>query len=247
MAHIDLTQASEAYVLKGRGEIMEKLRMMEKNKTILNAAPVGEAGGLTTTIIKLVPEKGFLALDPSPQQELNQKLLNAKGVVFSAQLNGVETQFKADKLIDARLQGQAVLAAPIPTAVYWLQRRKLYRVPIPHYMMVKCKVPLPNEEIAEFTVLNVSLMGLALLDKAGHFRLWGRVGQVFENCRLYLQGFEEETFALEIRNKLDTASINERDTSMRVGFEFKNISRSFEPKLQKFMYEVERELKTSGL
>jgi c-di-GMP-binding flagellar brake protein YcgR len=244
MTNNEIEQSPEAFTLKGKGEIMEKLRVMEKSKTLLTVEPKRGGGGMATTIVRLVAEKGFIALDPSPDASVNQRLLGAGTLLFAAQVNGVETQFSVDKLIDARLQGQTVLAAPIPTAMFWLQRRKLYRITVPRYMGVKCRMPLPNEQLAEFPVLNVSLTGLAILDKAGHFRMWGRVGHVFDDCRLYLSGFEDEIFSLELRNKLDTSIGNERDSGVRVGFEFKETSRSFEPKLQKFMYEAERELKT---
>lgn len=244
MANNEIEQSSEAFTLRGKGDIMEKLRAMERNKTLLTLEPRGGGGGMATTIVKIVPEKGFIALEPSQDGGLNQRLLGAGALNCVAQVNGVETQFAIDRLIDARLQGQTVLAAPIPVAMYWLQRRKLYRISIPRYMGVKCRISLPNEEIAEFTVLNVSLTGLAILDKLGYFRMWGRVGHVFENCRLYLSGFEDEIFSMELRNKLDTSVGNERDSGVRVGFKFKETNRSFEPKLQKFMYEVEREMKT---
>ena len=50
-------------------------------------------------------------------------------------------------------------------------------------------------------MLNISLMGLALLDRSGRLEYWGRVGQVFSNCRLLLDDFRDEPVSLEIRNK----------------------------------------------
>lgn len=228
----------ETYSLRGKGEILEKLRLMEKQKTLLTAVPGGESSGFLTTIVKIIPEKGLVALDISANQRLNERLLSAQGIAFSAQVEGIVARFVVERCSEATLGGQPVFAIPIPQSLYWLQRRRYYRIDIPYARVVKCHVPLPSGQIGEFPVLNVSLLGLALMDRVGHFADGVEIGDVFVICKLDLPGLSNEQFALEVRNKLETAA-DAHHTGLRVGFAFQGTSRNFEVQMQKFMYELE--------
>lgn len=231
-------QLFDTYTLTGKGEILEKLRMMEKHKILLTALASGESSGFLTTIVKVCPEKGLLALDPSANKSLNNRLLGADGVSFTAQVNGVTSRFSVSKIGEATLNGQSVFAVPIPESLFWLQRRRFYRVPIPYSMIVKCQIPLEGGEIGEFGVSNLSLRGLALIDRSDRIGRSIEIGHVFQNCRLDLPIFGAEQFALELRNKLETAA-DVHHTGLRLGFAFHGISRNFEIHMQKFMYELE--------
>lgn len=238
MTQEDQKELFESYNLKGKGEILEKLRLMEKHKVLLTAVPSGESSGFLTTIVKLIPEKGLMALDVSGNKNLNDRLLEAKGLTFSAQVDGISARFVVEAINEATLNGQSVFAVPIPTSLYWLQRRRYYRVPIPYSMTVKCLVPLAEGKMGEFSVLNVSLHGLALMDRYGQFDRDLEVGQVFTDCKLDLPGLSDEHFALEVRNKLVTAA-DAHHTGLRVGLAFRGTTRSFEIHMQRFMYELE--------
>jgi c-di-GMP-binding flagellar brake protein YcgR len=244
MTQSDHKTLFETYSLKGKGEILEKLRMMEKYKILLTAVPAGENNGFLTTIVKVIPEKGMVALDVSANASLNKQVSGAEGITFSAQVDGIVARFAADRCVEATLNGQSVFAIPIPQSLYWLQRRRCYRVAIPYSKSVKCHVPLASGQIAEFSVLNVSLFGLALMDRMGHFTGGVEVGDVFVSCKLDLPGFADERFALEVRNKLETAA-DAHHTGLRVGCAFRGQSRNFEIQMQKLMYELEIQKKQS--
>lgn len=238
MTQTDHKTLFETHSLRGQGEILEKLRLMEKHNILLTAVAGGENSGFLTTIVKIIPEKGLVALDVSANKSLNERLLGADGITFSAQVDGIVARFVADRCSEATLNGQSVFAIPIPQSLYWLQRRRYYRVPIPYARIVKCHVPLPSGQIGEFSVLNVSLLGLALMDRVGHFAGGVEIGDVFVSCKLDLPGLSDEQFALEVRNKLETAA-DVHHAGLRVGFAFQGTSRNFEIQMQKFMYELE--------
>jgi c-di-GMP-binding flagellar brake protein YcgR len=238
MTQTDYKELFENYSLRGKGEILEKLRLMEKHKILLTAVPSGENSGFLTTIVKVIPEKGLLALDLSANKSLNDRLLEADGISFSAQVDGIMARFLVGRCNEATLNGQSVFAIPIPESLYWLQRRRYYRVPIPYSMILKCQVPFANGQMGEFSVLNVSLLGLALMDRSGQLDSGVEIGDVFVGCKLDLPGLSDERFALEVRNKLETAA-DAHHTGLRVGFAFRGISRNFEVHMQKFMYELE--------
>jgi c-di-GMP-binding flagellar brake protein YcgR len=243
MAASSSKDQTEAYTLKSKGEINEKLVMMEKTRSLIALSLAGLPNGCSTRIAKVLPEKGLLALEINGEKQVNEKLLAATRIGCSSQVNGIECHFELGKLKEATLHGQNLFAAEFPASLFWQQRRRFYRVPIPYSAVLKCKVTLPNEEVQEFEVLNLSVLGLALLDKSGQLRTWGRIGQTFRRCKLYTAGLEDEEFSLEIRNKVETTRSNDRNHAVRVGFAFQDTTRSFEVKIQKLMYEMERELR----
>jgi len=238
MTNTDQNELFQTYSLRGKGEILEKLRLIEKHQVLLKAVPSGESSGFLTTIIKLIPEKGLIALDVSANKSLNSRLMEAQGLTFSTRVDGIDTRFSVNAITEATLNGQSVFAIPVPESLYWLQRRRHYRVPISYSMTMKCQVPLASGQLGEFGVLNVSLRGLALMDRAGQIDRSVPVGHAFDKCRLDLPIFDAEQFRLEVRYQLETAA-DAHHTGLRVGCAFREFSRGFEVRLQKFMYELE--------
>jgi c-di-GMP-binding flagellar brake protein YcgR len=228
-----------AFTLTSAANILEKLQTLQRTGTLLSIAWDASGASVTSTLIKLLPQKGLMALETP--QHMPAQLCEAALLSFSASVQGADVRFACARLREATLDGQEVLAAPIPAALIWVQRRENYRISLPRAAPVLCRVPLPNDEIAEFEVLNISLLGLALLDKSGRLDYWGRVGQVFGNCALLIDGLREERVSLEIRNKRNTARSQGRSAVTRVGFAFRDISRSFARRLQHYVAALERE------
>jgi len=169
----------------------------------------------------------------------DQRLLGATLVIFRGQQDGVLVSFEASGLREATLNGRDLLALPIPDALLWLQRRHFFRAIIPYGLPIKCEVTLPDGDTHWFEVINLSVRGIALLDKSGRLRFWGRTGQVFENSRLDLAGFENERLNLEIRGKIETSDEDARTPTMRVGFAFRDVGSGLEAKIQRLLHELE--------
>ena len=232
----------DEYFLRAPDEILDKLRLLQKRDTLVSVVPAGSQRSFTSTIVKLIPERKLMALSEGADPVLNKLLVEQGGGSFSAAYNGIDVRFEAQQISEASLNGQDVFAVPIPQALYWLQRRSFFRVPIPYSQHVSCRIDFPDLERGEFDVVNLSLLGLAVVDRSGRFKLWGRIGQTVGPCNLAIPGFDDERFGLEIRNKLETSPVNARQAVVRVGFTFQDVSRSFEVRMQKYMYDLEREL-----
>lgn len=228
-----------AYTLTSAETILDKLQTLQRTGSLLSICWDASGASITSTIVKLLPNKGLMALD-APRNAPGQ-LCQAEELSYSAVVNGADVRFTSSRLREATLNGQDVLAAPIPKALVWVQRRETYRVSLPRSAPVLCRVPLPNDDIGEFEVLNISLLGLALLDKSGRLDYWGRVGQVFGNCNLLIDRMRDSPVSLEIRNKRNTARGQNRTAATRVGFAFRAMSRDFSRHLQRYVAALERE------
>ncbi|HYE38033.1 flagellar brake protein [Methylocaldum sp.] len=237
----DTIESHGGYTLKGRSEIIETLKLIQKKKCLLSAQPSGKNLSFVTTIVQVMPERELVVMDLSENFGLNQQLLAAQEVVFSGQVEGIQSRFTLAKLTEATLNGQTVLAAPIPDSLYWRQQRKFYRVTIPVAMPAKCVVKL-DDMPAEFGIADISLSGLALVDKTNRLNDSFAMGHILEECTLILPGHGEVKLGLEVRNKVAMTWANP-PAGQRVGCIFRGTSRNFEISLQKFIYEIELQKK----
>lgn len=229
----------EAYTLTSRSEILDRLRLLERRRALFTATPVGVTVGVAVTLSRILPERGLLAVETGVERVMVERLLAAEQVAFSGLLDGIQARFLVSGLREATLNGCDLLALPIPEALFWLQRRHYFRAFIPHGMRIRCRLILPDGESHYFDVVNLSVRGIALLDKSGRLRFWGRTGQVFEDCQLELEGFETDRLDLEIRGKLETSDEGARTPTLRVGFAIRNISPTLEAKIQRLLHELE--------
>jgi c-di-GMP-binding flagellar brake protein YcgR len=238
-----------AFILRARGDIVEKLRLMERKRSVLSVTTGDSGDKLSTVIVKVLADRGLVGLDVSTNPAANRRLLQSGAADCETMVQGVEAHFRLRGIQAATLNGEDLIAAEIPDSLFWLQRRSYYRVVIPPGRFLKCRVTLPNGEITDFSVLNVSLVGIALLDSSKLLWQWGREGQLLGPCWLRSPGMEEEEFALEVRNKVETTRINEFRTNIRVGLAFRGMGHQYEIKLQKLIFELEREWRreTDGL
>jgi c-di-GMP-binding flagellar brake protein YcgR len=232
-----------AFMVHGKGDIVEKLRMMEKLRSVVSVTLADEGYKLGTIIVKVFPERDLLALDISADSMATRRMLEAASADCEAMVNGVEARFSLCGFRAATIDGEDVVAATLPQGLFWLQRRSYYRVVVPASRFMKCRIALPNDDVADFPVLNLSLVGIALLDKTGVLQQWGRPGDVLGPCTLRVPGFDGDEFALEVRNKAETTRLSEFRANLRMGLAFREIGRNFEIKLQKLIFEIERELR----
>lgn len=229
------------YTLGARGDILEKLNLMQKKKSLLTVQPDGCASTYLATIVQVMPDKGLVVFETSANETTNRQMLEADRSVFTAQVDGIRSRFILDKVNEATLNGQTVFAAPLPETLFWLQQRKCYRVVIPLALPVRCLIPL-HEGTVEFGVIDLSISGLALNDKA--MKIADPIGpdRILQPCTLVLPGHGDLSISLEVRNKVPMTWANP-PVGQRVGCEIQGLGRAGETHLQKFIYEVELQKK----
>jgi len=241
----DNIESHSGYNLRGRGEIIEKLRRMQKSRSLITAQAQGYSSSCVTTVVNVIPEKGLVLIDISENKSLNKQLLGAEAVKLSAQVEGIHSHFMLHSLTEATWQGHQVFAAPFPDSLYWLERRRFFRVKIPMSLPVKCSILMENG-IVDLSIIDLSISGLAVNDKFRKIDDSAMNEPIFEKCSLFIPGHGTIRMGMEIRYRVDLPSLNAPANalvSQRVGCLFHNLHRNSEITLQRFVYEVELEKK----
>ncbi|BBL75274.1 flagellar brake protein [Methylomagnum ishizawai] len=235
--HTESIEDHVGYTLRGQGEILEKLRLMQRKRCLVTAHHQDSKANLVTAIVEILPERGWIVFDMGSNEAVNRQFAKARPLVFMAQVEGVRSQFVVEGLTETTWRGEPVFAAPLPQSLFWHQQREFYRVAIPLAMPVKCRVGLEGGAV-EFGVYDLSLSGLSLSDKNARIGAALEVGHTLEACKLSIPSQPEIPVNLEIRNKIPQVR-PDRPQAQRVGCAFRGLGRGAETQLQKFIFEVE--------
>ena len=225
-------------MLYGRGEIMQKLRLLGKKNSLISLH--FNDNSMLSTVVDVLSDKNLLVLDYGGNEELNQKLLKHNRAIVKTDYDGITSQFTINNIRKARLQGKPSFACTLPDSVLWVQRRESYRVRIPLSETVTCELYHGDEKSTVYPVLDISTGGIALFDQDDDLEL--EPGNVFNNCKLSLGEHETVTINLEIRNHI-LKNPNDASQGTRCGCAFLKLTGDFESTVQKFINIVDQQQK----
>lgn len=235
---IDSIENMEHYMLFGRGEIMQKLRLLGKKNSLISLH--FNERTMLSTVVNVLSDKNLLVLDYGSNEEMNQYLLKHNRAVVKTDYDGIQAQFTIKDIRKARLQGKPSFACPLPEDVLWVQRREYYRVRIPLSEVVTCELIHGDNNRTEYPVLDISTGGIALFDKDDELEL--EPGNVFHNCKLTMGDHSTVFINLEIRNHI-LKNPNNPEEGTRSGCAFEGLTGDFETAVQKFINVVDLQQK----
>ncbi len=136
----------DSAMLHNKAMIINNLSMLVKHKCMISAA-LGGKESLLTAIVAINHKAGTLILDYSSSDYLNKKLVSTPQVKFSTGFNGIQVAFTGDKITLIKYEGEPAFSMPIPSSLYWYNRREYYRVNTPIMNPSSCEIALiaPNE------------------------------------------------------------------------------------------------------
>lgn len=222
------------------------------NKKCVISAHFAENSSFLTAILKLDQKNNVIAFDCAPSESLNQQLLASEKVLFRTDVDGVKASFAGRKLKKVK-QGEGwMLVMPIPTAIFWLQRRDYFRVKIPlshkgTYCRLTYKARQPDEQdkVADFQLQDISVSGMAFLNPLPDWEEHFAIDAEWINCVLRLHTGQEAEVAFVIRT-IDRVKASPTTTQQRVGCRFSFLPPSFEPVIQRYIQEIELQKKNVG-
>ncbi len=234
-ASTDHIEKLEEYILHNRNEIVQKLRLLAKDRCVITGYFNHGNEFIITAVIDVLKDRNVLVLDYGANEALNEKLINADRIVFKTQHKGINAQFSTDKIVRAKFQGQTFLACDIPSEMLWVQRREAYRVRIPLSDEAICQIKLESGDLLEMPVLDISSGGIALMDENLQFEF--EPGDTLSACHLFLPDDIRGAVELEICNQIVIKQGNK--TGQRFGSKFLNISPNLMTFIQRYINAVD--------
>ncbi|GMR09141.1 MAG: hypothetical protein BMS9Abin26_2155 [Gammaproteobacteria bacterium] len=234
-AKIDSVEDQEKYLVYRKSEIVSRLLQLQKNRSLVTANFAGHS--FITALVDVHQDTGEVVLDVGADKELNEKLLQSKRTFFSAQIDGIRAQFRAEHISMTDYQGEPAFIMPMPKEFLWVQRRGAYRIKLPVCMTAKCKLSLGGS-MHNLEVIDISITGVALKLPQSHEGI--EIGSVIPNSYFHLSSEDNFVADVEVRNIFP---LNKDDSAMghRIGCVFINTNTDTAAMLQRFIADVERE------
>ena len=125
---------TESAIIHSYQMMVNNFSLLVKNKCMI-IAELGGKDTLLTGIIAVDHKAGTLILDYGASDFLNKKLVNTPRVKFKTVFNGIQVAFTCDeKASRVTYKGSNAFSMPIPSSLYWYNRRAYYRMVAPAVM-----------------------------------------------------------------------------------------------------------------
>ncbi len=234
-----MNEQSDHIVLDER-QIINYLALLINEKALINLN-IGNNESFITTLIAIDTDKHILLFDYGPKEYLNRQLPDTSSAVFHTVYSGIKIKFEGKNITKICYQGDAVFAMPIPESMLWLQRRQFYRVKSPLSKNSHLKLNVEGQVIS-LRLYDISIPGFSLLNDSEPLNRILTPTQAFKDCRLTLDGLEEDSVEFVVLYCIPL-NPNKPDKILKIGCRFTSISPAFESCIQRYMQQIERELK----
>ncbi len=241
-------QDIKKYLVKNPKQVFTYLNMLSAERCLISATfGVDEKDTFLTAILDIDEKKQVISIDCGPKEYLNKKLLDSAIIKCSTEYKGIKVLFEGRKVKKAGSVSQPSFLVPIPSTLYWVQRREFYRIRSPLSKNSHCHVLVKNSETEEETTLNLKLFdisasGFAVLSESTMYSKQLVPSAQFENCKLVLDGEGELAISFEVRNKIPL-NPNKPGKEQRIGCSILNVSPRVESTIIRYMQNIEREIK----
>lgn len=225
------------YTINNKARIIEKLRLMQHKSVPVNVSfpPGAEARGFVTTLIEVLRDQELCAFDAP---DLTHELNTSGEVFFSATVDGVAARFKSSGMHTAKLNGLPAYMVPIPTSLYWCEKRGARHFSVPIATPIFCTLQLPGKGACKFPVLNVSETGFCILDKNQSVVSPVKVGYVFHGCQFsWPPDLANDPFSAELRY-MRVIGTHGVFRSFKMGFQFINRDSTFKEDMRNLLHKL---------
>lgn len=199
------------------------------------------SGQFISKILLVTPDT--LIMDFGSQVAENIAVKNAQNITITAETQGAKIEFMLETLPDGEYQQLPAFISPLPQSLWFVQRRKYFRISAPLHPPYYCTAQLPDNSKLRCRLYDLSLGGMGvLLETAPPENL--QEGMQFSHMEVNMGQwgiFHFDAQLLSISERVIVASKNETVTTPRLSFRFLNVGPAMERELQRIIFSLERE------
>jgi flagellar brake protein len=241
------------YLVRNAKTIFGHLTDIVKSKCLISAHFGEYNASFLTTIIDLDQKKNLVQLDCGPSAALDNQLLESNKVLFRTEVEGIKVSFSGKDIKKVKHGDDWAFSMPIPSSIFWMQRRQFYRVKIPlSHTSSYCRLAFPSEneddtdQIVPFPLCDISLTGFAFLavDPKVAQRLQPDIE--FVDCTLNLHSGNQAKVSFVVKNIATVRTNSAIGVQHRIGCQTRFLPPSFETSIQRYMQEIELQQKNIG-
>ena len=233
----------EQFIVQNQKQIIQILNELAKHHEMLKISFSHDT--CLTNVISVDSHNHVVYLDIGIDDAFNDRLLASHHVVFSKD-DGVRLKWTSEQVTLVTLKDGKAIKIALPQKLMRLQRREFFRLATPIVNPVPCIIPIPNEEnpdedrILALTLVDVSLGGVGVIT-ADPLDESFVIGASFDKCRINFPEIGETSLTLQVRN-INQVTMKDGAAKYRVGLQFISPSRGNEGLINKYTYNLERQV-----
>lgn len=233
-----LSNYNEQFLKQSPLAVLGVLRDLNKNQVPIRLS--WASGQFISKILEVTA--GGLIVDFGSQAQENQAAQKATNIQFTAETEGAKVEFILPKIQAVNYLNLPAFHAPLPPALWFVQRREYFRITAPLQPYYHCNTTLLDGSPFEFRLCDLSLGGMgALVD--GPLPEGLKAGMRFSQVEMDLVQwgkfhFDMQLVTLSERKVID--SKNQTVSTPRLSFRFLNVNPAVERELQRIIFSLER-------
>ncbi|PKM13761.1 MAG: flagellar brake protein [Gammaproteobacteria bacterium HGW-Gammaproteobacteria-3] len=228
------------FIIRKKQQIIQHLTLL-KQKCLLNVH-FGESESFLTTLLDIDTEKERVVLDYGPKEYLNKKLLSADSIRFRGILSGIKIAFVGSNIQSIKYQGQPAFSIALPKDLLWRQRRQFFRVKSPLAKASYLRLTIQDRAPEDVHLYDISLSGFSVLNESSELAEHLTAGSEWQDCPLILENTAEASVSFIIKSVI-ALNPNKPEKAQKIGCQFTQISPAFESGIQRYIQQIERDLK----
>jgi c-di-GMP-binding flagellar brake protein YcgR len=210
-------------------------RLMDAHALVHITLP-GENEYWLSAVIDVHAQDGYLLLDELTPHDGNARMAQARRVIVSAQVQGVDISFTSQLLGQGTSDGLVYYRLAFPEQVRYWQRRASYRARVGAASVIPVMMQRADRATLQGELFDISSGGVGTRHKKSE-GIVPMLGEVWEHCQLHLPDGQDIVCALEIR----FIGRGEQSASLRLGGRFVDITRPQLKQVENFVAALERE------
>ncbi len=234
-----VTQYSEQFLKQSPLAVLGVLRDLHKQQIPIRVC--WASGQFISRILDVTQEQ--LVIDFGSQGYENSAVQRAQNIEITAETQGAKVEFHLPSLQSVSWQQLPAFVTPLPSTLWFLQRREYFRINAPLHPAYFCHAKLADKSAIRFRLYDLSLGGLgALMENAPPQLLQPgtRLSQIELDMGEWGRfHFDVQLIAITERKVVDGK--NETISTPRLSFRFLNVSPAAERELQRIIFSLERE------
>ncbi len=234
------------YLVKNPKQVLTHLKALMANKCLISAS-FGEGQSFLTAILAIDEKKQTITIDCGPKEYLNKELLSCGIVDCKTDFEGIKVLFKGHHITKSGDADQFTLQMKIPETLYWVQRRKSYRVRSPLSKNSFCTITIQDtenqtEETHDLKLYDISVTGFSILCETQELAEQMLIISEFDHCKLVLEDNKTHQISFIVQSKVPL-NANKPKKTQRIGCKFINATPGTESAFLRYMQMIEREIK----
>lgn len=232
-----------SFSIQNPRQVISHLLILLRHKCRLSIHFGAETEPCTTILLGINEDKNILILDVSRQETVNNQLLKASKLTFDTEFDGIKVSFGAPVLKKTTFKDEPAFSIPIPSSIFWMQRREYYRVKSPFTEASYCQIvlELEDKEPVNLKLYDISLTGFSMFNISKEISDLLVVGEPIVNqCKLILADIGEIAVSFEVCSKY-MVNLDKQKKVQKIGCRLINVTSQIEELIQHYMYHIQRE------